>query len=52
MGAAHRRLEVGRRRDLQRLAIEALGEAAKIFDTWFGPGSQEPLPRKFKIQPD
>ncbi len=34
------------------LDIEASGEAAKIFDTWFGPGSQEPMPRKFKIQPD
>jgi polar amino acid transport system substrate-binding protein len=34
------------------LDIEASGEAAKIFDAWFGPGSQEPMPRKFKIQPD
>jgi polar amino acid transport system substrate-binding protein len=34
------------------LDIEASGEAAKIFDAWFGPGSKEPMPRKFKIQPD
>jgi polar amino acid transport system substrate-binding protein len=34
------------------LDIEASGEAARIFDAWFGPGSQEPMPRKFKIQPD
>lgn len=34
------------------LDIEASGEAAKIFDAWFGSGSQEPMPRKFKIQPD
>ena len=31
------------------LDIEASGEAAKIFDVWFGPKSQEPMPRKFKI---
>ena len=34
------------------LDLEASGEAAGIFDAWFGPGSQEPMPRKFKIQPD
>jgi len=34
------------------LDLEASGEAAKIFDTWFGPGSKEPMARKFKIQPD
>jgi polar amino acid transport system substrate-binding protein len=34
------------------LDIEASGEAAKIFDAWFGPHSQEPMPRKFKIQAD
>ncbi len=34
------------------LDIEASGEAAKIFDVWFGPKSQEPMPRKFKIQAD
>jgi polar amino acid transport system substrate-binding protein len=34
------------------LDIEASGEAAKIFDTWFGPKSSEPMPRKFKIQAD
>jgi polar amino acid transport system substrate-binding protein len=34
------------------LDTEASGEAAKIFDAWFGPGSTEPMARKFKIQPD
>jgi polar amino acid transport system substrate-binding protein len=34
------------------LEIEASGEAAKIFEAWFGPGSQEPMTRKFKIQAD
>jgi polar amino acid transport system substrate-binding protein len=34
------------------LDIEASGEAAKIFDAWFGPKSPEPMPRKFKIQAD
>jgi polar amino acid transport system substrate-binding protein len=34
------------------LDIEASGEAARIFDAWFGPGSQEPMARRFKIQPD
>ena len=34
------------------LDIEASGEAAKIFDAWFGPKSQEPMARKFKIQAD
>jgi polar amino acid transport system substrate-binding protein len=34
------------------LDIEASGEAARIFDTWFGPGTEQPMPRKFKIQPD
>ena len=29
------------------LGLEASGEAAKIFDTWFAP-----LPRTFRIQPD
>ena len=34
------------------LEIEASGDAAKIFDLWFGPKSQDPMPRKFKIQAD
>ena len=34
------------------LDVEASGEAVKIFETWFGPGSQEPMARKFKIQAD
>jgi polar amino acid transport system substrate-binding protein len=34
------------------LDIESSGEAAKIFDTWFGPSSEQPMVRKFKIQPD
>ena len=32
--------------------LETSGEAAKIFDAWFGPGSKEPMARKFKIQAD
>ena len=34
------------------LDVEASGEAIRIFDTWFGPNTPEPMPRKFKIQPD
>ena len=34
------------------LEVETSGEAAKIFDTWFGPQSQQPMARKFKIQAD
>jgi polar amino acid transport system substrate-binding protein len=34
------------------LDVEASGEAVKIFDAWFGPQSQEPMTRKFKIQTD
>ncbi len=34
------------------LDVEASGEAAKIFEAWFGPGSADPTPRKFKIQAD
>jgi polar amino acid transport system substrate-binding protein len=32
--------------------VERSGEAVKIFDTWFGPKSPEPMARKFKIQTD
>ena len=34
------------------LDVETSGEAVKIFDAWFGPQSQEPMARKFKIQAD
>jgi polar amino acid transport system substrate-binding protein len=34
------------------LDIEKSGEAVKIFDTWFGAQSSEPMARKFKIQSD
>jgi len=34
------------------LDVETSGEAAKIFETWFGPGSEMPMKRSFKIQPD
>ena len=34
------------------LDVETSGDAAKIFDAWFGPKSQEPMARKFKIQAD
>jgi polar amino acid transport system substrate-binding protein len=31
------------------LDMEASGEAKKIYDKWFGPGSESPRPRNFKI---
>ena len=34
------------------LDIESSGEAATIFNAWFGPSSEQPMVRKFKIQPD
>lgn len=34
------------------LDVEASGDAAKIFTTWFGPGTEMPLTRTFKIQAD
>jgi polar amino acid transport system substrate-binding protein len=34
------------------LDVETSGDAARIFDAWFGPQSQEPMARKFKIQAD
>jgi polar amino acid transport system substrate-binding protein len=34
------------------LEIESSGEAAMIFEAWFGSGSKQPMARKFKIQPD
>jgi polar amino acid transport system substrate-binding protein len=34
------------------LDVEASGDAVKIFGAWFGPQSQEPMARKFKIQAD
>jgi polar amino acid transport system substrate-binding protein len=34
------------------LDIEASGEAAKIFEAWFGPQSAEPMTRKFTIRSD
>ncbi|HEY1846187.1 MAG TPA: ABC transporter substrate-binding protein [Buttiauxella sp.] len=30
--------------------LEQTGEAAKIYDGWFGPGSKTPQPRGFKIE--
>lgn len=38
--------------DRALIDIEASGEAARIFEAWFGPGSEQPMPRKFEIQPD
>jgi polar amino acid transport system substrate-binding protein len=32
------------------LGLEASGEAASIYDAWFGPKSDIPLPRSFRIQ--
>jgi len=34
------------------LDIEKSGEAAHVFETWFGPGSAEPTTRAFKIEAD
>ena len=34
------------------LDIEASGEAARIFETWFGPASKEPMARTFTIKAD
>lgn len=34
------------------LDIEASGEAAKVFNAWFGPNSPEPAIRKFTIKAD
>jgi polar amino acid transport system substrate-binding protein len=34
------------------LDTEASGDAVKIFAAWFGPGTPEPMARKFKIQAD
>ena len=34
------------------LDVETSGEAAKIFEAWFGAGSEMPMKRSFKIQPD
>lgn len=34
------------------LDIESSGEAARIWDAWFGPGSEMPMERKFKVQAD
>jgi polar amino acid transport system substrate-binding protein len=34
------------------LDVEASGDAVRIFDTWFGPKSPEPMVRQFKIQAD
>jgi len=34
------------------LEMEKTGEAKKIFDKWFGPRSETPLKRTFKITPD
>ena len=34
------------------LDVETSGDATKIFEAWFGPKSQEPMARKFKIQAD
>lgn len=34
------------------LDVEASGDAAKIFEVWFGPQSPEPMTRKFTIRSD
>ncbi len=44
--------ELGLRDAVNRalLGLEASGEAASIYDAWFGPKSDSPLPRSFRIQ--
>jgi polar amino acid transport system substrate-binding protein len=34
------------------LDLESSGEAATIWETWFGPGTEAPISRTFKIQAD
>jgi len=34
------------------IGLEDSGEAARIFNVWFGPGSDQPMTRTFKIQRD
>lgn len=34
------------------IGLEASGEAARIFNAWFGPGSDQPMTRTFKIHRD
>jgi polar amino acid transport system substrate-binding protein len=38
--------------DKALLDVEASGDAARIFGTWFGPQTPEPMTRKFKIKAD
>jgi polar amino acid transport system substrate-binding protein len=38
--------------DKALLDVEASGDAAKIFEAWFGPLSSEPMTRKFTIRSD
>jgi polar amino acid transport system substrate-binding protein len=38
--------------DKALLDVESSGDAAKIFENWFGPQSSEPMTRKFKIKAD
>lgn len=32
------------------LKLESTGQAAKIYDVWFGPETKSPQPRAFKIE--
>jgi polar amino acid transport system substrate-binding protein len=38
--------------DKALLDVESSGDAAQIFENWFGPQSAEPMTRKFKIKAD
>jgi polar amino acid transport system substrate-binding protein len=51
-GIAMKKGETGLRDAVNRalLGLEASGEAAYIYDAWFGPKSENPLPRTFRIQ--
>jgi polar amino acid transport system substrate-binding protein len=51
-GIAMKKGETGLRDAVNRalLGLEASGQAASIYDAWFGPKSEHPLPRTFRIQ--
>ena len=34
------------------VSLEESGEATRVFNAWFGPGSEQPMTRTFKIQRD
>ncbi len=51
-GLGIRKGEETLRREVNRilLELEASGEAGRIFNTWFGPGTEVPLKRTFRLE--